>query len=870
MRCTMNQIKLKCISAAVACAMTASALSGSLRVMDFDRRVRAAEAAPLLGDVNRDGKVSADDAQMALEAATEIIVGNEPDLDDEQKVAADIDYNHDVTPIDAQYILMYFLHESVMDDPISWYTLTGINPPAPAFGEKLSADEIKDMINAKDYSIATTDQPTETSMTGEMVKVFQNMTPTEAYTYLYNGMATEFYFGSRKGAVGTFEQNGGNDIDQASLLIAVLRNMGYEADYISAVVELTADQMTEITSTEDAEIAYKIFRDQAIEKAKTVDALRDDAGTLTGVDIEHTWVTAKLPSKYVNGDASDELVEVQLDTSFKKGYRLKRKESTESLLGTENMERLQQYIDTGSEDALTELAENLKECCGDLKLDEFYDLPEPVSFTNIPAAENHIIGEEPQIGSEYLKSRTDMVQISIGGIDILTITAPAAYGKQLVIQYDFDINFNDIKEYFLADAPETIFDITDFYTQMGVRVQPYVMLNGKAVARGNAVKMGAEQTLGITVITGGGQQKMKTTNMLSGSMYAITLDMQNISKDELYRAAQNYSFDGDGKNFRQRYNAQYMGAYLTLIGKRYMAEADIQKSNYADIYDIHPERYLSVCVSSFDLCVTEDSIGEMKVEECGTVGLDVKSDSYTSVSLKGSEDDVDRFLLNTGVYGSYLEGNVVKAATGIDSVSTMHLFDQAVEEGIEIITISKENEDYQSQLDLLAQNQIPELAVTDITEAVENGAEVWIPVQPMKAGEWSGSPYIVKSDSGYGFMLSDLTNGSKTKESATDQTVKQLFSGDDEFFKMWYEISLLVSIIAVAFLIVSAASGALFLESTIMILIKVISVGASLGISLDGFTEYSLGHQSNRDNWVQAGETIGDLLEKLFMIFVWF
>ena len=230
------------------------------------------------------------------------------------------------------------------------------------------------------------------------------MTPPEAYERLYNSVATEFYFGSRKGAVGTYEENGGNDIDQASLLIAVLRNMGYEADYISATVELTADQMKDITATDDAEIAYKILRDQASEQVKTVDALRDAAGNLTGVDIEHTWVTAKLPAKYVNGGNSEELVEVQLDTSFKKGYRLKHKDKATELLGTENMDRLQQYIGAGDEDAMKALVEDLDARYGDQTADAYFDFPKPVSFTTIPVAENHIVSEEQVIGTDYLET----------------------------------------------------------------------------------------------------------------------------------------------------------------------------------------------------------------------------------------------------------------------------------------------------------------------------------------------------------------------------------------------------------------------------------------------------------------------------------
>ena len=795
----MNHVIMKTIAALTSAAVTAGALSHSLHIMALDSRVRAAEAALALGDVNGDGHINATDAQLALAAAAEIIVGNEPDLDDKQIVAADIDYNKDVTPIDAQYILTYFLHETVLEDPITWYELTGIKPPAgqPALlGEEfVSQDQFEEMVKNLDYSVATKNEPVETSMTGEMTKVFQGMTPTEAYEYLYNRVGTEFYFGSRKGAIGTFEETGGNDIDQASLMIAVLRYLGYEADYYTALVELTADQMMEITATDNAEIAYKIFREQASAQVKTVDALRDDSGKLTGMNIEHTWVTAKLPSKYVNGDKSEELVEVQLDTSFKKGVRKKTSDVMNKIFGEGNTDVFRQAISSGNADALQSVFDSAVHNYNGMLLSDALNLPEIQTFRTVPVAENKVVSEQQITGSDYLKGRTDQIQINLGGINAALINAPEAYGKQLVIEYDFDDDY-DLFEEILMDVPETIFDITNYYTKMGIKVQPKVILDGREIGAGTSVEIGTEQKMTISVYTGGAVQELKTTNMLSGSMYAITLDMQSVSDDEVFRAMQKYSFDVANKGFRQTYNAQYAGAYLSMIGKRYMAEADMMKNNYADHYDIHTERFMSVCVSAFNLEITRNRVGEIKVEERGTIGLDVKSDSYTAVSLKENQKDIDDFYLNVGIEGSYLEGTVIQKATGSEGISTMYLFDQAKAQDIEILKISKENEDYQSQLDLLAQNGIPAQAREDIAAAVEAGSEVLIPEKTMTAGQWSGSPYIVINDAGFSYMLSNLTNGGESQDPQEVGYLEYLFGGHDDFYDDFYWIALILAFIA--------------------------------------------------------------------------
>lgn len=79
------------------------------------------------------------------------------------------------------------------------------------------------------------------------------------YNYLYNNMHSEFYYGSRKGAIGAFEQGGGNDTDLSSLLIAMLRYLGYDADYVTSEVGFTEEQLLKLTNTDSIDIAKSIM-----------------------------------------------------------------------------------------------------------------------------------------------------------------------------------------------------------------------------------------------------------------------------------------------------------------------------------------------------------------------------------------------------------------------------------------------------------------------------------------------------------------------------------------------------------------------------------------------------------------------------------
>ena len=66
--------------------------------------------------------------------------------------------------------------------------------------------------------------------------------PVRIYNFVHDTIATELYLGSKKGAVGTLREGAGNDADQASLLIALFRAAGFDAQYEIGNVVLTQAQ----------------------------------------------------------------------------------------------------------------------------------------------------------------------------------------------------------------------------------------------------------------------------------------------------------------------------------------------------------------------------------------------------------------------------------------------------------------------------------------------------------------------------------------------------------------------------------------------------------------------------------------------------
>ena len=85
---------------------------------------------------------------------------------------------------------------------------------------------------------ATTTSP-ETS---ELARALQ-YDPARIYDYVHNHIDYVPYYGSLKGATLTYLDGSGNDFDQASLMISLLRASGYTAQYVYGTMTIPGDQM---------------------------------------------------------------------------------------------------------------------------------------------------------------------------------------------------------------------------------------------------------------------------------------------------------------------------------------------------------------------------------------------------------------------------------------------------------------------------------------------------------------------------------------------------------------------------------------------------------------------------------------------------
>jgi RHS repeat-associated protein len=138
--------------------------------------------------------------------------------------------------------------------------------------------------------------------------------PLALYNWVHARVEPELYYGSRKGAAATLAEGRGNDFDQASLLVALLRASGVPARYEYGAVTLSAAQARALTGEASPERAASLLSRAGVPAAPTADG--------TGVLTERAWVRAFVPYGDYRGSGAGadggESLWVRLDPGLKR------------------------------------------------------------------------------------------------------------------------------------------------------------------------------------------------------------------------------------------------------------------------------------------------------------------------------------------------------------------------------------------------------------------------------------------------------------------------------------------------------------------------------------------------------------------------
>ena len=178
----------------------------------------------------------------------------------------------------------------------------------------------------------------------------------------------------------------------------------------------------------------------------------------------------------------------------------------------------------------------------------------------------------------------------------------------------------------------------------------------------------------------------------TGSMYAVTLDSQNITASELQSVYDEVAALKESATEENVHSEAYLGKLLSLAGKLYFAQIDIADTMAAEVYGVNSVRTLSEGITGYEV-KTSSLYGNVTNLSEGNLFIDIDTDAHNVVSLTGDTDAPRAYMMATGMLSSAYEGIVWEQLTKEEGVSTMSLLAKAQEENIEILTLSKNNLD---------------------------------------------------------------------------------------------------------------------------------------------------------------------------------
>lgn len=582
------------------------------------------------------------------------------------------------------------------------------------------------------------------------LKADELKTPYAVYEFVRNNISYEAYYGARKGATGTFDSMAGNDTDTASLLIGMLRYLGYNAKYANGKIRMTVQQAMELTATDNARTATQVLTNLG----KDV-KLYSSNGEPAYIDMNRTWVEAYVPYTDYRGvgNASGEHKWIPLDASFKK-YEIKTMDL--------EIDR-SQYTEYNSNVASAgELLSQLPEYNN---VEQYFDVNKQAKWT-VPTIVPYEVGYLPlsleyDVISEKTSSTnrnlvpSDTVTISVGYNLSYTARSADVYNKSITLDYSPASGYD-------SSLIEKYGDIRNVPSYL-LTLVPTINIDDVPVAVGDeffdAVTPGTKQKM-FTTITSSGKTQTETDNVYAGSVYAMVLHYGMISANEYetaYERARNNNLHATTKN---TYSSEILGSFLTFAGRTYYSITDVPNLYSKYTYNVSETKLLGLTLIGYEL-KNETLFGRTVGLIPGNFSIDVGFNTNAVVDLSSETNNSKMFNLVVGFNDSSSESRVWEILLNENGLSSIDVMSASLAAGIDWLYFTSDNMATESE-----KLNCSESVKSDITNFVNKGFLVIVPEKEITIQDWSGTGFIALNYATGSaiYRLTGQTNGGSTAE----------------------------------------------------------------------------------------------------------
>ena len=594
--------------------------------------------------------------------------------------------------------------------------------------------------------------------------------PTKIYNWVRNNIDYEPYYGSFKNAGQTLLEGAGNDFDQASLLIGLMRVCNIAAKYSYGTVEIPAEKAANMVGVSDPRAAANILATQGI-PAKMLIA----GGTVKAIQMERVWVEAWIdyfPSWGARHKSGGEDTWIPLDPSFKQ-YTYKQGMDMYALMGFNADQFLQSYITdtrdiTAYQDYSIRMISYLDANYPDASVEDVLGASEvKLTKTIVKQEFPYLLGTLPYKVivraaqfTEVPQSKDYMIIIQIAG-DSLEGTTGLTYtgglnelaSKRVTVSYDPATSSD---EALIAQYGGNIFSVPPYL----LNVKPVLKINGAAAATGGPIVMGKDQTIVISFAGPDGDIDRIQNIITAGAYSAIILQSQNTpvttpSKNMAALIENSKRVDSPDITLDD-----LLGQLLYSIGVSYFETLSYENEVFAKTLQLVTLRQPSEAMVTQGVKV-DYLFGLPRTISAGGVNVDVDRNVNVVYSPAQDKEREKAFMILSGLASSVSENRILEAFFNVPSVSSVRLLKQASEQSIPIYTITSTNLN-----EILPSLQVDADVKADIINAVNAQKNVIVSKTKITYGRWIGVGYII-SDAVTGagsYMISGGLAGAGTDQ----------------------------------------------------------------------------------------------------------
>jgi len=676
---------------------------------------------------------------------------------------------------DAEKMLDKLVGQPVLP-PLKQTTPFRVNP-----NEKIITQQTRQSLSAMPEAIqplATEPPPGDLEETEEVrftnstteLAASLNNDALEIFQYVKNTIDFVPYYGSKKGSDNTLLEKAGNDIDTASLLLALLRVSNIPSHYVHGKIRLTPSQMMEWLGVDNYWAAAQIIANTWIPHIVFVDA--DNPEIILFYEIDHTWVEAYVPYGNYRGlgiDESDKLW-VPLDPSWKRYYY------TQSLnlpdeMGFDIVSFYEEYL-SGVHTA---------------KPLEVYkqQLVNYLATTHPELSYEDILTTvyQPEESFEFLPNTLPYEVVDV--IDTPSVLAPAmrhqirikiSDDETTYLEEVLDVSEIANKQIVLSavaatpDDQETIDGHGGLYDTPPylVNLKPVLRINGEVVGKpGEPYGMGRVKTLSIDFlmpkkvdIDSPIQQTSRELiekDTILGNDEGIAINTDRIIVPEIVEEeTPSQEFVSGQKLYRTSLN------YLERLQR---SQDEIGKTLGGTFTNLATR---AIVFNGIDLGLVDGA-----PQKFAWLGLRI--DSSANVNYFSHFGEVDNhkkeFLMLWGLEGSYAEATIFEEDFEIDAISTVKglaLINQGVIKGVDYYKIT------QAEVGIIDTLNVAEATKVTMRDAVYQGNIIYTPSGEFTYENWRGLVYIILDpvDGDGGYIIGENLNGGYTVGNFSEEMIQ--------------------------------------------------------------------------------------------------